>query len=57
MDEKPEVTDDESKRITFVLNPTDAERLALLAQKRRTTISQIVREIVGAELDRLIAVA
>ena len=57
MDEKNKSTVEERTRITFVLNPDDAERLAQMATKRRTTISQLIREIVGAELDRLAAVA
>lgn len=48
-------TDPEPKRITFVLRPDDAERLQEMADSKRTTISAIVREIVGAEIDRLAA--
>ncbi len=55
--EQPSTTDEtnDSRRVTIVLSADDAARLDEIATKKRTTISGVVREILGAELDRLFA--
>lgn len=53
MEEIP-TTDDTNgnRRVTIVLSAADASRLDAIAATKRTTITAVVREIVGAELDR-----
>ena len=40
-------------RVTIVLPPNDADRLKEIATAKRSTISAVIREMVGAELDRM----
>jgi hypothetical protein len=48
-------TDDDKKepntRVAFVLSNEDAEKLERIAAAERSTISQVVRKIVGDALD------
>lgn len=46
-----EATDERSPRVTFAIRLEDHEQLERVAKTRRSTVPQLVREIIGAALD------
>ncbi|HEU02550.1 hypothetical protein LCGC14_0678440 [marine sediment metagenome] len=48
---EPGTADERNPRITFALRPEDWEQLDRVAKARRSSVSQLCREIVGAALD------
>lgn len=49
--EPDEPAEDRNPRITFVISRADFDKLDQVARVRRSSVAQLVREIVGAALD------
>lgn len=46
-----DATDERNPRVTFAIRPKDFDQLERVAKARRSTVPQLVREIIGAALD------